>query len=50
MKAERSTLCGHGFWEAERERERESESRRKREMMKIKEHYKGVVSVCPMGL
>ena len=24
VKAERSTLCGHGFWEAERERERES--------------------------
>ena len=25
VKAERSTLCGHGFWEAERERERETE-------------------------
>ena len=42
MKAERSTLCGHGLWEAEREREREKVE--EREMMKIKELYKGVVS------
>ena len=41
MKAERSTLCGHGLWEAVREREREGE----REMMKKKELYKVVVSV-----
>ena len=47
MKAERSTLCGHGLWEAvrEREREREREKLGEREMMKIKELYKSVVSV-----
>ena len=45
MKAERSTLCGHGFWEAlASEREREWEKERNDEKKRVESVQ------CPMKL